>query len=169
MTAVRLSQMDLVAAILAEIAKQFPEFKPLPRQLNSVIDAADNIVLEFSRGEIASTPGEGIRAWRRTDQVGASSDFMAAKLGNAGIREYAHPHDPSDFGRCLTLLEAAPELREKLPEMAGESAEWAALVSCWDELESLWEEESSSGKCPKMFKRMCELLQQARQGVSDEA
>ncbi|MCB1714786.1 MAG: hypothetical protein KDK05_06595 [Candidatus Competibacteraceae bacterium] len=97
-------------------------------------------------------------AWRRTDHVGASSDFMAAKLGNAGIRDYAHPHDPSDFGRCLTLLEAAPELREKLPQMAQESKQWAALVAHWSELEALWAEESPTGKAPKLYAKMQELL-----------
>jgi len=158
MTTVILNQMDLVTAILNEIGEQQPNFAPLPRQLNSVIDAADSIVREFSRGEIRSSPGEGIRAWRRTDQVGLSSDFMAAKLGIAGIRPYAHPCDPSDFGRCLTLLAAAPELIEKLSEMAEEGAEWAALVAHWDELTALWKEESPSGSCPEMYQRMQELL-----------
>ena len=160
MTSARLDQMSLVTAIVNEIAHQQPDFQPVPRQFNAIIDAADNIVREFARGEIISSPGEGIRAWRRTDQVGLSADFMAAKLGDAGIREYAHPHDPSDFGRCLTLLEAAPELRERLPEMANESPAWAALVANWDELTALWLEESPSGRCPKMFQRMQALLWQ---------
>jgi hypothetical protein len=152
--------MSLATAILNEVANQQPDFQPLPRQFNAVIDAADSIVREFSRGEILSSPGAGICAWRRTDQVGLSADFLAAKLGDAGIRDYAHPQDPSDFGRCLTLLEAAPELREKLPEMANESPAWAALVANWDELEALWKEESPSGRCPKMFQRMEALLRQ---------
>lgn len=157
MTSVQLHQMGLVTAIMNEIAEQHPDFCPLSRQYNSIIDAADRIVREFLKSEIMSVAGSGIESWRRTDHVGISSDFMAAKLGNAGIRRYGHPHDPSDFGRCLTLLEAAPELREKLPEMAQESSEWAALVANWDELEALWNQELPSGKAPKMYKRMQEL------------
>lgn len=158
MTSVQLDQMSLVVAIMNEVAEQVPDFEALPRQYNAIIDAANNIVREFGRGEIASSPNSGIAAWRRTDHVGASSDFMAAKLGNAGIRDYAHPHDPSDFGRCLTLLEAAPELREKLPQMAQESKQWAALVAHWSELEALWAEESPTGKAPKLYAKMQELL-----------
>lgn len=158
MTAVQLNQMDLVLAIMNEVVRQHPEFSPLTRQYNSIIDAANSIVREFMKSEIMSEAGSGIQAWRKTDQVGRSSDFMAAKLGNAGIRDYGHPHDPSDFGRCLTLLDAAPELRETLPEMATESDEWAALVANWDELEALWNEESPSGKAPKLYERMQELL-----------
>lgn len=158
MTSVTLDQVGIVTAILNEIAEQHPGIEALPRQFNAIIKAADSIVREFARGEIASTPNQGIQAWRKTDHVGASSDFMAAKLGNAGIRDYAHPHDPSDFGRCLVLLEAAPELREKLPEMAKESDQWAALVAHWHELESLWKEEAPLGKAPRLYARMKELL-----------
>lgn len=151
----RLSQTGIVTAILREIGRQIPEdTRVLPRQLNAIISAADDIVREFARGEIMSTPGQGIAAWRRTDQVGASSDFMAARLGKAGRRDYAYPLDPDDFGRCLTLLEAAPELRDNLKDMADEGPEWAALISQWDELERLWREESPSGQCPKLCKMM---------------
>lgn len=160
----RLSQTGIVTAILREIGRQIPEDTGvLPRQLNAIISAADDIVREFARGEIVSTPGQGISAWRKTDQVGASSDFMAARLGKAGHREYAYPRDPADFGRCLTLLEAAPELRDNLKDMAGEGPEWAALIPKWDEMERLWREESPSGKCPKLYALMQSLLQVAQE------
>ncbi len=155
----RLSQTGIVTAILREIGEQVPGgAEVLPRQLNAVISAADDIVREFARGEIMSTPGQGIAAWRKTDQVGASSDFMAARLGHAGRRDYAYPRDPADFGRCLTLLEAAPELRDNLKDMGAEGPEWAALISQWDEMERLWREESPSGKCPKLYDLMQSLL-----------
>lgn len=156
----RLSQTGIVTAILREIGKQIPEdTEVLPRQLNAIISAADDIVREFARGEIMSTPGQGIAAWRKTDQVGASSDFMAARLGHAGRRDYAYPRDPADFNRCLTLLEAAPELRENLKDMANEGPEWAALVAHWDDLERLWQEESPTGQCPKLHELMQSLYQ----------
>lgn len=158
----RLDQMRLVTAIVDEIERQIADAPVVDRQFNAIIDAANAIVREFSIGEIASRPGEGIAAWRKTDQVGASSDYMAAKLGEAGIRDYAHPRDPSDFGRCLTLLAAAPELREALPLMADESPEWAGLVAHWDELENLYQEELPSGHAPKTYTRMREIMDSAR-------
>lgn len=158
----KLSQMDIVTAILREIGEQVPDAGVLPRQLNAIISAADNIVREFARGEIVSEPGQGIAAWRKTDQVGASSGFMAAILGGSGPRDYAYPRDPDDFGRCLTLLEAAPSLRENLKDMANEGPEWAALIPQWDQLERLWREESPSGECPQMYKLMTSLLRSAR-------
>lgn len=155
---INLNQADLVTAITGEVARQCPRHGISSRQINSLIDAANDIVREFARDEKISVPGEGIQSWRRTDQVGASADFMAAKLGNAGIRDYAHPRDPSDFGRCLTLLEAAPELREQLPEMSKESAQWAALVANWDELESLFVEGTLSGEMAELYEWMKKLL-----------
>jgi len=157
----KLDQTGLVVAILAEIGRQYPGKIALPRQLNAVIDAADMVVTAFIRGEIKAEAGIGIAAWRKTDQVGMSSDYMAAVLGPAGERPYAHPHDPSDFHRCLTLLQAAPELRERLPQMARKSQEWAALVAHWEELETLFYEEEPTGRCPKLYERMKMLLSQA--------
>lgn len=154
MTQANLNQMDLVTVILKEIDRQFPKISPLSRQYNAVIDAANLIVHEFSIGEKKPKKGEGLDAWRRSDQVGMSSDFMASKLSGKGVRKYAHPHDPSDFGRCLSLLEAAPELREHLPNMGSESKHWAALVSNWDILEALYYEESPTGKAPKLYEKI---------------
>lgn len=153
-----INQIDLILAVMNEIARQDPEAKATVRQYNSIIKACDDIVLAFKLPDTKSTPGSGIKAWRQTDDVGRSSDYMAAILGPAGIREYAHPHDPADFGRCLTLLAAAPDLRQRLPMMANESKEWAALVNHWDELENLYNEELPTGNAPKLYNKMRELL-----------
>lgn len=69
----------------------------------------------------------------------------------------SHPRDPSDFRRCMGLLEAVPDMRKHLSAMAKVSAVWAALVARWDELERLYAEESPSGRCPKMYALMREL------------
>lgn len=72
--------------------------------------------------------------WALTEDTGLSSIAMAAHLmGMASDGSY--PLDGSDLGRCLKLLEKAPELRERLYEMAGLNQYWAALVARWDELE----------------------------------
>jgi hypothetical protein len=62
-----------------------------------------------------------IVGWLANGRTGLSSEAMAFYLGFGLIRKEDgrfHPHDPSDFNRCLGLLRAAPGLRKKLPEMA---------------------------------------------------
>lgn len=157
-TSMHVSQIDLYQAILAELSRQNPKFYALPRHMNAIVGAANLIVREFSIGEIKSRPGIGIQAWRKTDQVGASSDFMAAILGSAGIRDYAYPHDPADFGRCITLLEAAPELKDRLPKMAETGKEWAALVLHWDKLEAMYTKALEDDNGEDLYNEMKRLL-----------
>jgi hypothetical protein len=54
------------------------------------------------------------------------------------MRKYGHPHDGDDFGRCVRLLDAAPELRANLDSIKSFSPEWNALVTHWDEFEALY-------------------------------
>lgn len=151
--AIQFSQMDLVLAILKELARQQPGFVADARHYNAVVDAADAIVRELERPPKLSVPGEGLVAWRRSDEVGMSSDYMACILSGRGQREYAHPLDPSDFGRCLTMLNAAPDLRDDMVKMSECSPEWAALVGVWRELETLYE----SGNWNVLYERMRQL------------
>ena len=74
-----------------------------------------------------------------------------------------YPHDPSDFNRCYKLLEEVPGYREQLPKMRWRSRTWKVLVEHWSELEELLLEERETGKCPKLYKRMRELIDLARQ------
>jgi len=73
--------------------------------------------------------------WLASGNVGSSSKCMAFHLTG---REHdgSYPHDSSDFERCVGLLKAVPELREKLHEMATANSYWAVLVKHWDELEA---------------------------------
>lgn len=57
----------------------------------------------------------------------------------------AYPHDPSDFGRCLGLLEAVPEWRARISELAVLSPQWHAIVEAWEEIESLYRAEAVGG------------------------
>jgi len=80
-----------------------------------------------------------IVGWLANGRTGLSSEAMAFYLGFGLIRKEDgrfHPHDPSDFNRCLGLLRAAPGLRKKLPEMAKLSKQWKRLVAAWDEIEA---------------------------------
>lgn len=154
-----ISQIKLVNAICQAISEQ-GDSELLPRQLNAVIQAADDILAELRNPERVAKPGAGLAAWLASDRVGESSRWMAKTLTGywgAPWTEYAYPHDPSDFGRCLGLLDACPELRDRLPEMAATGREWAALVAHWEELEALFLDEVPSRMCPRMYKRMKEL------------
>jgi hypothetical protein len=69
------------------------------------------------------------------------------------------PHDPDDFGRCYRLLKVAPpEWRANLARVAERFPAWAPLVARWDDLTRLYEEEEPTGKAPKLYALMRELL-----------
>ncbi|MCJ7616533.1 MAG: hypothetical protein MUO43_08360, partial [Desulfobacterales bacterium] len=66
-----------------------------------------------------------------------------------------HPHDPSDFNRCVKLLNAVPEYRTRMDEMRAVSPQWDQLVEHWAELEELLKESIDSA--PELYDRMKEL------------
>lgn len=156
-----ISQPELISAILRHLDKQGVK-NALPRQINAVIKAADDIIAEFMIPARTITPGMGVNRWLHTDEVGQSSKYMAFRLTRGPLCDYNYPHDPSDFGRCLGLLIACPELRDRVPEMAAAGPEWAALVRHWGELETLYHAELPTGEAPKLYARMVELLEVAR-------
>lgn len=132
-----ISQIELVAAIAKHLEKSGVKTL-IPRQLNAVIQAANIIIDELKEPERKSRPGMGLDAWLRSDDTGISSEFMAGVLSRKFMREYGHPHDGDDFGRCVRLLEACPELRENLDSIKTFSPEWFALATRWDEFETLY-------------------------------
>ncbi|WP_216628381.1 hypothetical protein [Pseudoalteromonas caenipelagi] len=69
-------------------------------------------------------------------QLGQSAQCMAFKLLSIPTENTSHPSDPADFNRCLRLLNAVPELRERIPNMASVSAYWAAIAEHWDDIEA---------------------------------
>lgn len=80
-------------------------------------------------------------------------------------RDPSHPHDPADFGRCHRLLETFPQWRPRMREVAEKHPEWAGLVAAWDELTSLYLEELPSGRAPRCYARMREIIE-ATEGES---
>src|SRR5579875_546641 len=79
--------------------------------------------------------------WLLSDDTGLSSMAIVARMLGARHGHFPYPHDPSDLGRCLRLLERIPEWRARLGEMTAASPEWAALIGAWDELERLYRRE----------------------------
>ena len=105
---------------------------------------------------------DNLNNWLANGDRGISSEAIASHLTGinfvSGHWFSTHPVDPSDFGRCMELLDAVPEFRPRLKEMAEVSPIWAGLVECWDELERLYREEVSTGKAPKLYDRMQEII-----------
>lgn len=68
--------------------------------------------------------------------------------GGTGI-----PHDADDFGRCVRLLDAVPDIKPELPQLAERMPEWAPIVADWDRLEG-WYRDGSK----KALKLLYEFL-----------
>lgn len=159
------SQIELFSGIL-KLLDRLGVKDVNQRQINSVIEAANLIVGELNCPHKPSIAGSGLEAWLACDETGMSSLYMAHVLAPlAGLRrvsqprsdfdKFPFPHDPADFGRCVGLLNAAPELRQHIPALAnGHGPVWAALAGTWSELEALYAEELPAGKCPKLYERL---------------
>ncbi len=96
--------------------------------------------------------------WVTGGDTGVSSLTIWAVMMGVKPEHGSYPYDPSDFGRCYRLLKLMPEWRSRLREVVMDYPEWRDLVHNWDELEKLFEEESPSGTCPKLYRRMQELI-----------
>ena len=108
---------------------------------------------------------ENLIQWLANGERGLSSETIATKLsgincmGPFDSKKFGwSPSDPDDFRRCLLLLEQVPEFKERLHEMKEVSELWGKLVDNWDEFDKLYYEEWDTGKCPKLFDRMKEIV-----------
>lgn len=99
-----------------------------------------------------------VAEWLFGDDTGLSSRTMVAVMENIKSTRYDYPLDPADLGRYIRLLLIAPEYRVRLGEMKRCGPKWSALVDHWDELERLYYSEYLTGRAPKCFDRMQELL-----------
>ena len=152
-----ITQVDLIT-LLATAIEADRKIGLTARELNTVIRAAADIVRELQQPERPITPGMGINAWLRSDHTGSSSLYMARVLAQVGAARYAYPHDPDDFRRCVGLLLACPELRQRLDSMAETGKEWAAILPHWPEWE-LWIADDSLGASEALYRRMRAVLE----------
>lgn len=67
------------------------------------------------------------------------------------------PHDPSDFGRCLRLVHAVPEVRECFPRISRAVKPFAGILQNWDELVAIYERDKSKGRSNELYRRIKEL------------
>ena len=153
----KIDQLDLIIAIHKHLKKQKVKTMNV-HQTNALISAANIIVDALEKEHQPAVPDMGYRAWAACDDVGISSSFMArCLLGYVAAGEYGHPHDPSDFHRCVKMIKAMPNLRGTIPEMASESPEWAKVVENWDRWEKMLEVATfGTGGATDLFKEMQE-------------
>jgi hypothetical protein len=128
------SQITLVTGIMNFISVTYPNLDVNTRHYNSIITAATTLADSLNTPHQDSTSNIGLEAWLQTDEVGMSSLFLAHRLSESplAICEYAHPYDIDDFMRCRRMLEAIPELKQKLGGVSNESKIWSGLVKDWE-------------------------------------
>lgn len=138
-----INQIELISAISDELCRQVPGLTAEPRLFNSVIAAANLIVSEFAKPIVKATPGMGLTAWLASDDVGASSKFMALVLSGYDPSEFAYPLDPDDLGRCIRLIRAAPELAQRVHVMSEHGKEWAAVAENWERWVAMYDDDEN--------------------------
>ncbi|MEQ5728902.1 hypothetical protein AB7360_03390 [Providencia alcalifaciens] len=146
----QLSQIDLISAISTEIEKQIPSIPAEPRYLNAIIKAANLVCDEFKKPLVKASEGMGLTAWLASDDVGASSRYMASVLSDQFRAPNHYPLDGADLGRCIRLLVAVPELASQLHEMKACSPQWSAVIDNWDK----WKELYEAGEGKKLYQEM---------------
>lgn len=107
-----------------------------------------------------------ILEWFATGKTGVSSEamaFAAAGIENKSSFGNSTPSDPSDFNRCLKLLNQVPEIKEHFPKIAELSDQWSLLISRWDEVEESFLQEVGFDWCngdraPETYKLMKSIL-----------
>lgn len=146
----QLSQINLISAISTEIEKQIPGIPAEPRYMNAIIKAANLVCDEFKKPLVKASDGMGLTAWLASDDVGASSKYMASVLSGQFCAPHHYPWDGADLGRCIRLLEAVPELETELHKMKACSPQWSAVIDNWDKWKVLYE----TGEGKKLYLEM---------------
>ncbi len=129
-TALRLSQMSLVTAILKEISTQAPD-APMPpsRVLDLICDSATRIVAEAAIDFRGSRESMGLNAWLSSDDTGLSSKYMAHVVYGAPNSEYYWPRDEDDLGRCRRLIVACGKPTAENLDKLLKHPEWEPSVT----------------------------------------
>lgn len=84
---------------------------------------------------------EKVIDWLASGETGNSSKSLAFEyLGSAYSRIDA-PHDPSDLGRCLRLIDKVPAVRKAVDALALKHPRWAIAAKAWDEMAQSMENE----------------------------
>ena len=118
-----------------------------------------------ARAAIAANPvfarlSPEAREWLATGRQGTSSQILFRRVtgtappGLTDPRLRDHPHDLSDFERCLCLEAAVPEIHAHLWLIRDVSSEWATIHDHWEILKDSFIDEaglawSKASRAPK--------------------
>ena len=94
------------------------------------------------KDDLIMNVNQNLNAWLKFGDRGISSEAIVSKitgLNLTGRHGLQHPYDVADFRRCCELLQAVPELKNRLFEMESASPQWKRFVENWDEFEGLLE------------------------------
>lgn len=95
--------------------------------------------------------------WSHGLDSGISSITMAMAALRVPYPRGSVPLDPSDFGRCMRMLERFPWVRDHFDTIAALGPGWRALIDQWDELEGLYRRDLASGESQELWVRLCAL------------
>ncbi|MEN7527943.1 hypothetical protein [Cupriavidus sp. DL-D2] len=95
--------------------------------------------------------------WLRSHDTGVSSETMLAIFLGATKGDFDAPHDPSDFGRCLRLMKAVPEIRDAFPRIAKKVPQFAGILREWDALAKIYRRDKPTGRSDELYRRIKEL------------
>lgn len=101
--------------------------------------------------------------WCAGTDTGTSSLTIAHVLGGIAMpRRPDIPYDPDDFGRCLRLVRLMG-WRDRLGEVADAypRTAWPGIIEAWNDLVDLYEEERPTGRAPKCYARMQDIIKGA--------
>lgn len=88
---------------------------------------------------MTDSPEKRAAKWAAGFSTGVSSKaILKVMLGDKPEDGYCYPHDADDLGRCIGLLDAVPEYRDRIGEMSAVGPEWEALAARWSELEAAY-------------------------------
>ncbi len=150
--------------LIAGIAELLGDRTVNPRQFNTIIEAANNILKQMAIPHIPAPPGCGLDAWLASDECGASSKWLHQMLnGSSRGGHESYPHDISDFERCVIMLKAVPgnavrmaALLEDRVRIAETGSPWNRLLGAWGELVALLDNTDEESRI-KLNERIHEL------------
>lgn len=112
-----------------------------------------------------------ILKWLGGSDTGLSSKAIALTALGAMPERPCAPSDGDDFGRCIRLIECAPEAASALPTLARDGgAAWAALVPRWDDISKAYHEEiagQNEGGTYELMRSILDPIRRQQPGFYD--
>lgn len=112
-----------------------------------------------------SAQTQAILEWFATGERGLSSETIARHLigqphtGRKTFNGIWTPSDPSDFRRCMLLVESLPDPAAAIEQCRSLSQAWACLVEDWAEITKTLKREMADESLKGMAKQTYEMIQ----------